>query len=43
MVLIEFPSLERVVEFYNSDEYQAAIEVRRNAAIASFIALDGVS
>jgi uncharacterized protein (DUF1330 family) len=42
MVLIEFPSLERVVEFYNSDEYQAAIEVRRDAAIASFIAMDGV-
>lgn len=42
VVLLEFPSLERVVAFYNSAEYQAAIKVREGAAIASFIALDGV-
>ena len=41
LVLVEFPSFERVVEFYNSDEYQHAVSVREGAATASFIALDG--
>ncbi len=42
IVLIEFPSLERVQEFYASAEYQAAKGLRLEAADASFLALDGV-
>ena len=42
IVLIEFPSLERVQEFYASPEYQAAKELRLPASTASFLALDGV-
>ena len=42
IVLIEFPSLERVQEFYDSEEYQAAKELRLPASTASFLALDGV-
>lgn len=42
IVLIEFPSLERVQEFYASAEYQTVKELRLPAATASFLALDGV-
>ena len=42
MVLVEFPSYQNVIDFYNSEAYQAAIKVREGAATASFIALDGV-
>lgn len=42
MVLLEFPSVEAAQEFYNSDEYQAAIEVRKGAAEGQFVILPGV-
>ncbi|MEM9773658.1 MAG: DUF1330 domain-containing protein [Chloroflexota bacterium] len=42
MVLLEFPSVEAAQEFYNSDEYQAAIEVRKDAAEGQFMILPGV-
>ena len=42
IVLIEFPSLETVQEFYASEEYQAAKELRLPASTASFLALAGV-
>ena len=42
IVLIEFPSLERVQEFYASEEYQEVKELRLPASTASFLALDGV-
>ncbi|MCY4526212.1 MAG: DUF1330 domain-containing protein [Anaerolineaceae bacterium] len=42
LVLIEFPSLQRVQDFYNSDEYQEVLRLRLPASTASFLALDGV-
>ena len=42
LVLLEFPSLEKVKEFYNSPEYQDAKSLRKGAATAQFIAIDGV-
>lgn len=42
IVLIEFPSLQTVLDFYNSGEYQEVKQLRLPAATASFLALDGV-
>jgi len=42
VVILEFPSLEKARQWYNSDEYQAAKKVRAGAAKAEFIAIDGV-
>ena len=39
MVLVEFPSAQVAQDFYNSDEYQAAIKVRENAADGQFIVI----
>jgi len=43
MVVIEFPTFEKAKEFYASPEYSAAKKLRENAAIAEFIAVDGVA
>ena len=40
-VVIEFPTLERVEEFFNSPEYQEAKAFRRGAATARFLAVEG--
>ncbi|MCY3832856.1 MAG: DUF1330 domain-containing protein [Chloroflexi bacterium] len=42
IVLLKFDSVEAAQRMYNSAEYQAAIQVRADAAEASFIVLDGV-
>jgi uncharacterized protein (DUF1330 family) len=42
IVVIEFPSLEQVKTYYHSEEYQEAKRLRQGAAIASFIAVEGV-
>jgi len=42
IVLLEFPSLDHVLKFYESPEYQQAIEKRKNAATAQFVAAQGV-
>jgi uncharacterized protein (DUF1330 family) len=42
VVVLEFPSLEKARQWYNSDEYQAARKLRASAAKAEFIAVDGV-
>ncbi len=42
VVLVEFPSMEQARVFYNSPEYQAAIELRKDAAEAQFIVIEGV-
>jgi uncharacterized protein (DUF1330 family) len=42
MVVIEFPSMEQAQGFYDSPEYRAAREVRKGAANAQFLAVDGV-
>ena len=41
IVMLKFDSIEAIERMYNSDEYQAAIKVRENAADASFIAIEG--
>ena len=41
-VLIRFPDYDTALAFYNSAEYQAAIEVRKDAADGQFIALEGI-
>ena len=41
IVLLKFDSIEAIERMYNSDEYQAAIKLRENAAQASFIAIEG--
>ncbi|MYE01857.1 MAG: DUF1330 domain-containing protein [Alphaproteobacteria bacterium] len=41
MVIIEFPSLERAKEFYNSPEYTEIKALRANAAVGEFVAVDG--
>jgi len=41
LALIEFPSLERVREFYNSEDYQEAKRLREGAAKVSIIAVEG--
>lgn len=42
MVMVKFDSVEAAKKMYNSDEYQAAIKVRENAAEASFIVMEGL-
>jgi uncharacterized protein (DUF1330 family) len=42
VVVIEFPSLEKAKEFYDSEDYKKAKELRRGAAIGQFLAIDGV-
>lgn len=42
VILVEFPSMERAKEFYNSEDYQHAISVREGAAEAQFILIDGL-
>ena len=42
VVVVEFPSVEAATNFYNSDEYQAAIKVREGAATGQFVLVQGV-
>ena len=42
VVILEFSSLERARQWYNSDEYQEARKIRAGAAEAEFLAIDGV-
>lgn len=42
VVILEFPSLEKAKEFYNSKDYGEAKKLREGAAIASFLAIDGI-
>ncbi|MCJ7558709.1 MAG: DUF1330 domain-containing protein [Gammaproteobacteria bacterium] len=41
VVLIEFPDLEAARCWYNSPEYQQAISLRKDAADAQFVLLEG--
>lgn len=41
VVVVEFPSKQAAQDFYNSEAYQAAINVRKDAAEAQFIVVDG--
>lgn len=42
VVILEFPTKEQIVTWYNSPEYQEAIKIREGAATAQFIVIDGV-
>jgi uncharacterized protein (DUF1330 family) len=41
MVLIEFPSIDRLLEFYESPEYRPWRELRQKAAKAAIVATEG--
>lgn len=41
-VVVEFPSYEAALTAYDSAAYQAGIALRRDAAIADFVVVEGV-
>src|SRR5579859_5768762 len=41
LVVIEFPTLEKAQEFFNSPEYSKAKQLRAGAAIGQFLAVEG--
>jgi uncharacterized protein (DUF1330 family) len=43
LVIIEFPSVKKVQEFYHSPEYSRIKELRAGAAIGQFLAVDGIA
>lgn len=42
VVVVQFDSLAKAKEFYNSPEYQRAIQARKGAAKARLVAFEGV-
>lgn len=36
LVLLEFPNKDKALEWYNSDEYQKAKNIRQKASVANF-------
>ena len=42
IVVVEFPNLEKAKEFYYSPEYTDAKKIREGAALAQFVALEGI-
>lgn len=42
VVLLQFETIEAAKIWYHSDDYQSAIAVRKNAADAQFIVINGV-
>ncbi|ATW26710.1 DUF1330 domain-containing protein [Candidatus Formimonas warabiya] len=42
IVILEFPTMERAKEWYNSEEYQEAKKLREGAAIGEIIAIEGI-
>ena len=42
IVVVEFPDLKKAREFYHSPEYTEAKKIREGAALAQFIAVDGI-
>jgi uncharacterized protein (DUF1330 family) len=42
IVVVEFPDLEKAKEFYYSPEYTDAKKIREGAALAQFVALEGI-
>ena len=42
VALVEFPSLDKVREFYASADYQAVMKMREGAATVSLVAIAGV-
>ena len=42
VVILEFPTLDAAKGFFQSEEYQKAKTFREGAAVAQFLAVDGV-
>ena len=42
LIILEFPSLAKAKEWYNSKEYQDAKKLRADASIGSMVAIEGV-
>jgi uncharacterized protein (DUF1330 family) len=42
VVLLKFPSVEKAKAFYDSTEYRAAIEARKNIAVMRMVLIEGV-
>jgi uncharacterized protein (DUF1330 family) len=42
IVIIEFPTFAAAQDFFHSEEYREAKALREGAAVAQFIAIDGV-
>ena len=40
-VILEFPTLQAAIDWYNSDDYAAARKIREGAATARMYAIDG--
>ena len=43
LVVVEFESMQRAREFYNSPEYKAIIDLRRSSAYTEWVFVDGLS
>jgi uncharacterized protein (DUF1330 family) len=43
VVVVEFPSIERAHEWYESPEYQEIVEMRKRAAPSKVVLVEGVS
>jgi len=42
IIILEFPSVDKAKEFYNSEEYRAARKIRENAAAGEIIVVETV-
>jgi len=42
IVILEFPSLKRAKEFFDSNEYQEAIKLRKDIATFEMVAIEGI-
>ena len=42
IVLIEYPSKEKALEFYNSDEYAELLIIMKESGTRDFILVDGI-
>lgn len=41
ITLIEFPSMSKLLEFYESDEYRPWLDLRRNAGDGRLVVIEG--
>jgi uncharacterized protein (DUF1330 family) len=43
LVLVEFESMQKAKQFYNSPEYKAIIDLRQSSAYTEWVFVDGLS
>ena len=43
LVLVEFESMQKAKQFYNSPEYQEIIDLRQSSAYTEWVFVDGIS